>query len=174
MTQEPFRVAKMEFKFHWVDDGVKVFRYLQRDPPYEQAVRPDLILLDINLPRKDGRKVLHEIKNNEILKSIPVVVFTTSESHTELVKKYAMDSRCYIVKPSNFGQFSTIVQTVEEILALGSAPAAPETMHILLVEDDPGDEALLRDMLTERDHLDIRLDCVNRLQAGLDHPRQYH
>src|SRR4029077_6917864 len=92
MTQEAFRAANMEFKFNWVDDGVKGLRYLKRDTPYEDSTRPDLILLDINLPRKDGRKVLQEIKSDVHLKSIPVVVFTTSDTHIDLIKKYALDS----------------------------------------------------------------------------------
>jgi len=174
MTQEAFRAATMDFKFNWVDDGVKGLRYLKHDTPYEDSTRPDLILLDINLPRKDGRKVLQEIKNDDQLKSIPVVLFTTSDTHVDLIKKYALDSRCYIVKPSSFGQFSVIVRTVEDLLISDSATVVPLTLNVLLIEDDAGDEALLRELLAEERTLDIHLDWVTRLQAGMEYLRDHH
>lgn len=96
-----------------VSDGVEALTFLHRQPPYENAPRPDLILLDLNLPRKDGREVLAEIKFDENLKRIPVVVLTTSQDEADIFKAYGLHANCYISKPVDFDQFTHVVQSIE-------------------------------------------------------------
>lgn len=97
-----------------VPDGVEAMNFLQRHGEYHQAVPPDLILLDWNLPRKDGRAVLSEIKADEQLRRIPVVVLTTSQSEEDILKAYELRANCYITKPLDFLQFVRIVQSIED------------------------------------------------------------
>jgi CheY-like chemotaxis protein len=97
-----------------VVDGVEAMNFLHRQGEYHQAIHPDLILLDWNLPRKDGREVLLEIKADEKLQRIPVVVLTTSESEEDILKAYDLHANCYITKPVDFDRFIQIVQSIED------------------------------------------------------------
>ena len=97
-----------------VSDGVEAMNFLHRHGKYHQAVHPDLILLDWNLPRKDGREVLGEIKADERLQRIPVVVLTTSQSEEDILKAYNLRANCYITKPLDFQQFVRIIQSIED------------------------------------------------------------
>jgi CheY-like chemotaxis protein len=97
-----------------VSDGVEAMNFLHRHGEYHQAVHPDLILLDWNLPRKDGREVLGEIKADEKLQRIPVVVLTTSQSEEDILKAYNLRANCYITKPLDFQQFVRIIQSIED------------------------------------------------------------
>jgi DNA-binding response OmpR family regulator len=97
-----------------VADGVEAMDFLHRQGKYHQAVHPDLILLDWNLPRKDGREVLVEIKTNERLQRIPVVVLTTSQSEEDIIKAYNLRANCYITKPLDFDRFVEIVRSIED------------------------------------------------------------
>lgn len=97
-----------------VADGVEAMDFLNRQGRYGQAVHPDLILLDWNLPRKDGREVLVEIKANEQLQRIPVVVLTTSQAEEDILKAYDLHANCYITKPLDFNQFVHIIQSIED------------------------------------------------------------
>ena len=99
---------------HTVIDGVQAMNFLHKDREYLQAPRPDLILLDLNLPKKDGREVLFEIKTDEKLKKIPVVVLTTSQAEEDILKSYSLHANCYITKPLDYNQFVTAVRSIED------------------------------------------------------------
>jgi CheY-like chemotaxis protein len=97
-----------------VTDGVEAMNFLHRQGEYHEAIPPDLILLDWNLPRKDGREVLIEIKADERFQRIPIVVLTTSESEEDILKAYNLHANCYITKPVDFNQFVHIIQSIED------------------------------------------------------------
>ncbi|MDM8549056.1 response regulator [Desulfobacterales bacterium HSG2] len=112
LTQEALREEKMPCTLDVVRDGVEATAFLQREGEYADAARPDLILLDLNIPRKDGREVLAEIKADEKLKQIPVVVLTTSRSNEDIVRCYDLHANCYINKPVDFEEFISMVKSV--------------------------------------------------------------
>src|SRR5437879_9873875 len=99
LTREALKEGKVYSNMHWVKDGVEAIQYLHREGKFSRAVRPDIILLDLNLPKKDGREVLEEIKSHPQLKSIPVVVLTTSKAEEDVLKTYGMHANCYVTKP---------------------------------------------------------------------------
>ena len=109
-------LADREINVHLsvVADGVEAMNFLHRRGEYHQSIHPDLILLDWNLPRKDGREVLLEIKADERLQRIPVVVLTTSQAEEDILKAYNLHANCYITKPVDFNQFVQIVQSIED------------------------------------------------------------
>jgi two-component system, chemotaxis family, response regulator Rcp1 len=113
LTIEALKEAKVANRLSVVSDGVEAIDFLQQKGSYKNAARPDLILLDLNLPRKDGREVLSEIKNDPKLKQIPVVVLTTSRSEADILKAYDLHANCYIAKPVDFKQFMVVVQSIE-------------------------------------------------------------
>jgi two-component system response regulator len=113
LAQEALEHAKVLNTLHIVNDGVEALAFLRRQPPYENVPRPDLILLDLNLPRKDGREVLADIKNDELLKRIPVVVLTTSRAEEDIFKAYGLHANCYVTKPVDFDQFAEVVKAIE-------------------------------------------------------------
>ena len=114
LTQEALKDAKVHHELHVVMDGVAAVDFLHRQGDYSDAPRPDLILLDLNLPKKDGREVLEEIKMDESLKRIPVVVMTTSQAEEDIVKSYDLHANCYVNKPVDLDQFSKIVRNIED------------------------------------------------------------
>jgi chemotaxis family two-component system response regulator Rcp1 len=107
---EALQSAKIANHLSHVEDGVEAMQFLRREGPYHDAVRPDLILLDLNLPRKDGREVLEELKEDPQLKRIPVVVLTTSRAEQDVLRSYALHANCYITKPVDFEQFTEAVR----------------------------------------------------------------
>jgi two-component system, chemotaxis family, response regulator Rcp1 len=113
LTREALRDSKIQNTLTVVEDGVEAMAYLRREGAYADAIRPDIILLDLNLPRMDGREVLREIKADDMLKRIPVVVLTTSESEDDILRSYDLHANCYIAKPVDFNRFITIVHTIE-------------------------------------------------------------
>lgn len=113
LTVEALHAAKIANRLSHVEDGVEAMRFLRRQGPYAQAPRPDLILLDLNLPRKDGREVLDELKRDPDLKVIPVVVLTTSRSEQDVLRSYQLHANCYITKPVDFTQFMGVVRAIE-------------------------------------------------------------
>ncbi len=113
LTQEAFRESKLTIKLNVVMDGEDALNYLFRRPPYENATRPDMILLDLNIPKKDGREVLEEIKQDDSLRYVPVVVLTTSNAEQDIVKTYNLKVNAYINKPVDFDRFFDIVQKIE-------------------------------------------------------------
>jgi chemotaxis family two-component system response regulator Rcp1 len=113
LAREALEQAKVLNTLHVVDDGVEALAFLRHEAPFKNVPRPDLILLDLNLPRKDGREVLAEIKTDENLKRIPVVVLTTSQAEEDVHKAYGLHANCYISKPVDFNQFIHVVRAIE-------------------------------------------------------------
>ncbi len=113
VTREALIDGKICNRLHIVEDGVQALDFLYRRGKYEKAPRPDLILLDLNLPRKDGREVLLEIKNNAELKFIPVVVLTTSESDSDILRSYELHANCFVTKPVELERFAQVVRSIE-------------------------------------------------------------
>jgi chemotaxis family two-component system response regulator Rcp1 len=113
LTREALREGHLRNRLHVVGDGERALDFLYRRGEYADAPRPDLILLDLNLPRRDGREVLADIKNDASLKRIPVVVLTTSRSEEDLVRMYNLHANCFITKPVDFDQFIQVVKTIE-------------------------------------------------------------
>ena len=114
LTRESFRECKLLNELHVVDDGVKAMEFLRRTGAYARSPRPNVIILDLNLPRKDGREVLQEIKADPDLRRIPVVILTSSGAEEDIVKAYNLHASCYITKPLLLDQFLKIVQSLED------------------------------------------------------------
>lgn len=114
LTEEALRLAGITSRLHVAKDGVDAMAFLRREGIYAEAPRPDLIVLDLNLPRKDGRRVLAEIKDAEDLRRIPVIVLTSSNAPSDVVQCYDLHANCYIVKPVDFDQFETVIRAIEE------------------------------------------------------------
>ena len=114
LTKEGLKEAKVRNNLHVVCDGVAALDFLRKKGKYANMPRPDLILLDLNLPKKDGREVLAEIKSDETLKCIPVVVLTISKAEEDILKSYKLYANCYITKPIDFDQFITVVKAIED------------------------------------------------------------
>jgi len=114
LTREVLRDTKMLIALNVVEDGAKAMQYLRREGPYGDAAPPDLILLDLNLPKKDGREVLAEIKGDPELRHLPVVILTTSSAEEDVLKSYDLGANCYVSKPVGLAQFSKVVQSVEQ------------------------------------------------------------
>lgn len=114
LTQEAMREARVSNRMSHVRDGVEAMAFLRREGAYAGAPRPDLILLDLNLPRKDGREVLDEIKHDERLRRIPVVVLTVSQADEDILRAYNLNANCYITKPVDLEQFIKVVRSIED------------------------------------------------------------
>jgi CheY-like chemotaxis protein len=113
LTREAFKEAKMHIRLHVAADGAAAMAFLQREGEYIDAPRPDLILLDLNLPKKDGREVLKEIKESATLGSIPVVILTTSEADADILRSYRLHANSYITKPVNLDGFLQVVKSID-------------------------------------------------------------
>ncbi|MEH2108656.1 MAG: response regulator [Nostoc sp.] len=113
LTRIALEDSKISIHLNVVEDGVEAMAFLRKQDKYVKAAHPDIVLLDLNLPRKDGREVLAEIKGDENLKRIPVVVLTTSQAEEDILKAYNLCANCYITKPVDFDQFVKIVQSIE-------------------------------------------------------------
>jgi chemotaxis family two-component system response regulator Rcp1 len=114
LTREALAEAKVRNNLAVANDGVEALAYLRRESPHEGATRPDLVLLDLNLPRKDGREVLAEIKADPDLRRLPVVVLTTSTAEQDILESYNLYANCYITKPVDLDQFLAIVTSIED------------------------------------------------------------
>ena len=113
LTVEALSDGKVLNNLHWVEEGVEALAFLRRQGKYNNAPRPDLILLDLNLPKKDGREVLAQIKVDPQLKLIPVVVLTTSAADRDIFKTYELNANCYVTKPIDLDQFISVVKLIE-------------------------------------------------------------
>jgi CheY-like chemotaxis protein len=113
LTQEALRDAKVCNRMHVARDGVEALEFLRRTGAHKDAPRPDLILLDLNLPRKDGREVLADVKADPELRRIPIVVLTTSKAEEDILRAYNLNANCYITKPVDFEQFVHVVKSIE-------------------------------------------------------------
>ena len=114
LTIEALKEGKVRNRLAVARDGVEALEFLRRQGKHQNAVRPDLILLDLNLPKKDGREVLAEIKDSEDLKRIPVVVLTTSKAEEDILKTYNLHANCYITKPVDLEQFISVVKSIDD------------------------------------------------------------
>lgn len=114
LALETLRESKIHNHVNVVHDGVQAMAYLRREAEFANALRPDLIMLDLNMPRKDGREVLAEIKSDDDLKRIPVVVLTISQAEQDILKSYNLHANCFITKPVDLQQFVRVVQSIEE------------------------------------------------------------
>jgi two-component system, chemotaxis family, response regulator Rcp1 len=114
LTKEALKEGKVRNNLFVARDGVEALEFLRRQGPHANATRPDLILLDLNLPRRDGREVLAEIKNDDTLKTIPVVVLTTSSAEQDILKSYNLHANCYITKPVDLEQFVQVIKSIDE------------------------------------------------------------
>ncbi len=113
LTREALKDGKIVNNLHVAEDGVDALAFLRREGKYHNAVRPELILLDLNLPKKDGREVLAEIKADKALKCIPVVILTSSAAEQDIVKSYNLHANCYVTKPVDLDQFINVVKSIE-------------------------------------------------------------
>lgn len=113
LTLEALTDSKIKMKVHVVSDGVAAMRFLRQEDEYKNKPRPDLILLDLNLPKMDGREVLKEIREDQHLTDLPVVVLTTSQSDEDILKMYKLHANCFISKPVDFLKFSEIIKQIE-------------------------------------------------------------
>lgn len=113
LTLEAFKEGKVSNRLHVAKDGVEALAFLRHESPFTSAPRPDIILLDLNLPKKDGREVLSEIKIDAQLRRIPVVILTTSKAEQDIMNTYNLHANCYITKPVDLEQFMKVVQSIE-------------------------------------------------------------
>lgn len=114
LTQEALKESKVNNRLSVAQDGVEALAFLRREGEYRDAPRPDVILLDLNLPRMSGREVLAEIKTDPELRRIPVVILTTSKAEEDILKMYDLHANCYITKPVDLNQFLIVIQTIED------------------------------------------------------------
>lgn len=110
---EALKETRVSTRLHLAEDGVQAMSFLRRKGPLANAPRPDLVLLDLNLPNKDGREVLAEIKDDAKLRSIPVVILTTSQAESDVLKSYQLHANCYISKPVGLENFIRVIQSIE-------------------------------------------------------------
>jgi len=114
LVREVFKDAKVANNISVAEDGVEAMAFLRKEGKFADSVRPDLVLLDLNLPKKDGREVLTEIKTDDALKRIPVIVLTTSSAEEDIMKSYSAYANSYITKPINLSQFIEVVRSIED------------------------------------------------------------
>jgi chemotaxis family two-component system response regulator Rcp1 len=126
LTKEAFLEGKVSNNLFWAKDGVEAIAFLTKQPPYTNVQRPDIILLDLNLPRKSGHEVLSFIKSQEHLKRIPVIILTSSKAEADILLSYDLHANCYITKPVDLEKFLSIVQTIEHFWLKIVTLATPE------------------------------------------------
>ena len=114
LTREALKEGRVANRLSVVSDGVEALSFLRREGPFVDAPRPDLILLDLNLPRMDGREVLGAVKSDPALKRIPIVVLTTSKAEEDVLRSYSLHANCYITKPVDLDQFIGVVRSIDE------------------------------------------------------------
>lgn len=126
LTREAFKDESIPTNLHVVQDGEQAMRFLKREDPYQDTVRPDLILLDLHLPRKNGLETLAEIKNDPDLRAIPVIMLTTSKSDEDIMRSYDLHANCFVTKPLDMGQFIHTVEMIKKFWI----------MHAMLLSDE--------------------------------------
>lgn len=126
LTQIALQQAKLENRLHVVRDGEQALAFLKREGEYADAVRPDLLLLDLNLPKVSGAEVLKEIRENPQLKTLPVVILTTSDADKDIYESYELHANCYITKPVDLRKFMGVVEMIEDFWArVANLPSGP-------------------------------------------------
>ena len=201
LAAEALKESRFDNQLHWVADGVRAMAFLRRQGEDARAPRPDLILLDLNLPRKDGREVLAEVKGDPILKRIPVVVLTTSKADTDRNRSYELHANCYFVKPRQWDEFVELMEEIRDfwftrvslpdpVPAVDSprqapgprtpdAPAAPSPssrpreLRVLLIEDSPSDARIVRELLADGGHRRTSVVCAGSMSEALAHLREH-
>jgi two-component system, chemotaxis family, response regulator Rcp1 len=113
LTREALKEGKVYSNLHWVKDGVEALEFLRRQGKFAGSPRPDIILLDLNLPKKDGREVLSEIKGDDELRAIPVVILTTSKAEEDVLRSYDLHANCYVTKPVDLEKFIVVVKSID-------------------------------------------------------------
>lgn len=113
LTKEALKEGKVYSNLHWAKDGVEALEFLRHQGKFTDVPRPDIILLDLNLPKKDGREVLSEIKSDEDLKRIPVVILTTSKADEDVLRSYQLHANCYVTKPVDLEKFIVVIQSID-------------------------------------------------------------
>lgn len=127
LTQEALKDAKVANTLHVAVNGVEALEFLRKEGRFENSPTPDLVLLDLNLPRKSGRDVLQEMKNDAELGTIPVVVLTTSEAHRDVIESYNLQANCFVSKPLDFEEFRKVVESIEQFwFTIVKLPTNPE------------------------------------------------
>jgi CheY-like chemotaxis protein len=114
LTQETFRNSKLPIALHVATDGVEAMAFLRHENGNGESPRPDFILLDLNLPRKSGREVLAEVKGDENLKTIPIIILTTSDAEADILRSYQLQANCYLTKPLKFEEFEILVRSIDD------------------------------------------------------------
>ena len=124
-TQQALRDSKVRNRVHWVENGEQAMSFLRQEGPFAAAPRPDLVLLDIYMPRKNGQEVLQEIKDDPRLRRIPVVIMTSSDDEREIMRAYERHANCYVTKPLDMDKFMEVVRSIEDFwLTVVRLPAA--------------------------------------------------
>lgn len=127
LTKEALSHNKLLVELHVVENGMQAMEFLRHNGPYSEAPTPDLVLLDLNLPLKDGREVLAEVKADPHLRSIPVVVLTTSQAEEDVLRAYGLHANCYITKPVDFESFVNVVRSIQQFwFSIVTLPKHPE------------------------------------------------
>jgi CheY-like chemotaxis protein len=127
MTQEAFQEQRIVNRLHVARDGVEALEFLRREGEHANAPRPDLVLLDLNLPRKDGREVLAEIRESQALTHLPVVVLTTSEAQEDILRSYQLHANAYVTKPVDFASFVGVVHQIDDFfVSVVKLPHVPD------------------------------------------------
>lgn len=114
LTIREFSKAKIANNLHWIEDGETAMKYLRQQDEFANVPRPDLILLDLNLPGMDGREVLAEVKSDSDLKRIPIIILTTSNDEQDILRSYNLNANCYVTKPIDIKQFIHVIQLINE------------------------------------------------------------
>jgi CheY-like chemotaxis protein len=131
LIREAFEDNKVANRLHVVADGVEALEFMRQTGEHKEAPRPDLVLLDLNLPRKDGREVLAEVKNDDALRTIPVVVLTTSQAEEDVLRSYDLHANAYVTKPVDFDRFIGVVRQIDQffvsVVKLPNHRATPRT-----------------------------------------------
>lgn len=203
LAAEALKESTRSSRLHWVSDGTQAMEFLRREGAQAEAPRPDLILLDLNLPKKDGRELLAELKNDPDLRSIPVIVLTCSGAASDRQRAYDLQASCYVTKPLRWSEFLQTMKAIGDFwLSRVSLPVGgdariqvegadrpavvggdrpgprgdldPGTLRLLLVEDNPADVRLVREMLAEAGRGDVVLVSVDRLSDGLQRLGREH
>ncbi|MGB8476166.1 MAG: EAL domain-containing protein [Candidatus Acidiferrum sp.] len=177
LTQEAFRDSRVSVRLHVVSDGVEAINFLRRTGAHGNAPRPDLILLDLNLPKMGGHEVLALIKNDESLKTIPTMVLSSSQSQADVTKSYELRANCFLSKPGLLDAFESVVKSINEFwFTAATLPrqeanrkTAKSIKTLLLIEDNPGDARLLREMLNEQDSDEAEVTHAENMKDAEKH-----
>jgi two-component system, chemotaxis family, response regulator Rcp1 len=172
LIEESFRDSKRSIHLHVVGDGVEAMEFLKREGAYADAPRPDIILLDLNLPRMNGREVLARIKADVSLKSIPTVVLTTSEAEVDVARAYELQASCYISKAVRLDAFESVMRNFNDFWLANLKLPKKSIMRVLVIEDNLGDAGLLLKMLEEDGSNNAALILVDSMGEAETHLAQ--